>query len=223
MLNKWQKYLESIGLSFKKEVLIISLSNGAIIIAFILSLIFFKQMFISLSIGLLLFAVDAYMYLRYTNRKKEIKQQHEDEFVTIISYFQMFLSNGNNVYQSFQKCLGYSSEWMQEKIQLFLYAIDQDKTVTPFVEFAKNFQHASANNIMLSIYQMVDEGENGAHMLQFSIIFDQIAQAQHQARIDRKEKSLSGLSTFPLIGAGLITVVITFSVIILMGDMINVL
>ena len=76
---------------------------------------------------------------------------------------------------------------------------------------------------MLSIYQMIDEGETGAHMMQFSILFDQLSHSQHKARLDRKDKSLGGLSTFPLIGAGLITLLITFGIITIMGDMINVL
>ena len=69
---------------------------------------------------------------------------------------------------------------------------------------------------------MIDEGESGNHMLQFSILFDQLSNSQHKARLDKKEKSLGGLSSFPLLGAGLITLLITFGIITIMGDMINV-
>ena len=222
MLNKFKNYVESLGFSFRKEILILSISNSLCLIGAVLLFVFIRQLFISLSALLLIVLIDGFMIHRYSTRKADIIESHEDEFVTIISYFQIFISNNCNVYQSFQNILTYSSEWMQERIQLFLLNIDNDKTVKPFVDFAKNFQTPMAHNIMLSIYQMIDEGENGQHMMQFSIIFDQLSRSQHKARIDKKEKSLGGLSSFPLVGAGLITLLITFGIITIMGDMINV-
>ena len=222
MLNRFKTYLESLGFSYKKEIVIILIGNISCLLLAALLFIFTKMIFVSLSALLGMVLVNGIMYYRYSNRKKEIIDNHEDEFVTIISYFQIFIQNNANVYQAFQNTLTYSSEWMQEKIQLFLFNIDKDKTVKPFVDFAKNFQSAIAHNVMLSIYQMIDEGESGNHMLQFSILFDQLSNSQHKARLDKKEKSLGGLSSFPLLGAGLITLLITFGIITIMGDMINV-
>lgn len=223
MLNKFRNYLESLGYSFSKELTLIIISNVLCLVVSAALIFFTKQLFIGLSALLSLVLVNGFFIYRYSNKKKEILDNHEDEFVTIISYFQIFINNNCNVYQSFQNTLTYSSDWMQEKIELLLLNIDRDKTVKPFVDFAKNFQTAIAHNVMLSIYQMIDEGETGAHMMQFSILFDQLSHSQHKARLDRKDKSLGGLSTFPLIGAGLITLLITFGIITIMGDMINVL
>ena len=203
-------------------MLVIIIGNVSCLLLAVFLFIFTKTLFIALSALLGIVLVNGVMYYRYSNRKKEIIDSHEDEFVTIISYFQIFIQNNANVYQAFQNTLSYASEWMQEKIQLFLINIDRDKTVKPFVDFAKNFKSAIAHNVMLSIYQMIDEGESGSHMLQFSILFDQLSNSQHKTRLDRKEKSLSGLSSFPLLGAGLITLLITFGIITIMGDMINV-
>lgn len=222
MLNKFKNYVESLGLSFKKELLVIIISNFLCIVSAIVVFVFTKMLFISLSILLSLILINGFIFYRYSNKKKDLLDGYEDEFVTIISYFQIFILNNCNVYQAFQRTLPYCSEWMQEKIQSLLSNIDRDKTVKPFVDFAKNFKTAIAHNVMLSIYQMIDEGESGAHMLQFSILFEQLSQSQHKARLDKKEESLSGLSSFPLIGAGLITLLITFGIITIMGDMINV-
>ena len=222
MLNKFKKYIESLGYSFKKEILIIVLGNILCLASVIVTYLLSKQLFVSLSLLLTIFIFNGFIYYRYNNRKKEILDSHEDEFVTIISYFQIFIRNNKNVYQAFQSALSYASEWMQEKIQSFLFNIDNDKSVKPFVDFAKNFQAPITHNIMLLIYQMVDEGEKGDHMLQFSVIFDQLSLSQQKARLDNKEKSLGGLSTFPLIGAGAITLIITFGIISIMGEMINV-
>lgn len=76
---------------------------------------------------------------------------------------------------------------------------------------------------MLSIYQMVDQGENSEQLLQFNVIYDELAKNRNKEMIEQKEKSLSSMSTFPLIGAGLITVSLTISILSILGDLINVL
>jgi uncharacterized protein YbaP (TraB family) len=75
---------------------------------------------------------------------------------------------------------------------------------------------------MLSIYQMVDQGENSEQLLQFNVIYDELAKNRNKEMIEQKDKSLSSMSTFPLIGAGLITVSLTISILSILGDLINV-
>ena len=69
---------------------------------------------------------------------------------------------------------------------------------------------------------MVDQGENSEQLLQFSIVFDELAKNRNKEIIEQKEKSLSNMSTFPLIGAGLITISLTISILSILGDLINV-
>ena len=222
MANKFRKYIEGLGLSYKKEVLLISISNLLVILLIVGLFLYTRQLFISLSGALLFIVVNFVIYYRYSNRKINIINSHEEEFITIISYFQIFVSNHFNVYQCFQMILPYASEWMSEKISQFLYDIDNDKSVKPFVSFANNFKAAIAHNVMLSIYQMIDEGESTNHMIQFTVLFDQLSRSHQKSIIDKKEKTMSSLSTFPLIGAGAITLLLTFGVLTIMGDMINV-
>ena len=70
---------------------------------------------------------------------------------------------------------------------------------------------------------MVDEGENELHMYQFNSLFQQLSKSQQMELIDSKERSMSSVSSFPLIAAGAIAVLLTFGIISVMGDMINVL
>ena len=70
---------------------------------------------------------------------------------------------------------------------------------------------------------MVDQGESSEQLAQFDVIFDEIARNRHKEMKEQKEKSLSNMSTFPLIGARAITVVLTISIISVLGDLMNVL
>ena len=75
---------------------------------------------------------------------------------------------------------------------------------------------------MLSIYQMVDQGESTEQLKQFNVIYDELARNRNKEMIDQKERSLVNMSTYPLVGAGLITITLTISILSLLGDLINV-
>ena len=222
MLNKFNNYLSTLGLNSKREILVITLSNLLCLLASVLIYFFTRNIIFALLAFCSVIIVNFIHIFRYSGKKKKLIESREDEFITVISYFQIFINNGFNVYQCFQNILPYVSDWMKERIESFLHQVDEDKSIKPFVHFAANFKNSVAHNVMLSIYQMIDEGESNAHMMQFSILFENLSQTHHKNTIDRKEKSLSSLSMFPLMGAGLITLIITFNVILIMGDMINV-
>ena len=133
------------------------------------------------------------------------------------------MQSKNNVYQSFRMLIPYCSSWMQDKVETLLKEIDADKSVQPFVNFANNFQQLSTHSLMLSIYQMVDQGENTHQLKQFDVIFTELARNRNREMMEQKLNSLSNMSTYPLIGAGLITVTLTMSILTILGDLINVL
>ena len=111
---------------------------------------------------------------------------------------------------------------MKGKIEELLEEIDKDKTVQPFVNFANNFKNIATQSLMLSIYQMIDQGENSEQLTHFNVLFDEISRNRNQEMVEQKNKALSNMSTFPLIGAGLITISLTISILTILGDLINV-
>ena len=223
MLKRFDQLLAFIGANKKIEIIKITIVNLVVIASIASATIFIKQLLIVLGGLALLLILNYLIFSSYGARKRTILANRESEFITIISYFQFFISNSYNVYQTFQALLAYSSPWMSEQIQSLIYEIDNDKSVKPFINFANKFTSKVASNVMLSIYQMVDEGENSIHMLQFNALFQQLSKNHQKELIDYKDRKMSSLSTLPLIAAGAITVLITFGIISMMGEMINVL
>ena len=223
MLKRFDELLDFIGANKKKEIIKILIFNITIIGLFTFLIIYFKQIMFIFAGIISLVGLNYFLLTSYSNQKKEILNNRESEFITIIGYFQFFISNSYNVYQAFQSLIAYSSPWMEEQIHCLILEIDNDKSVKPFVNFASKFKNRVANNVMISIYQMVDEGENSNNMLQFNVIFEQLSRNKQRQLVDKKESSLSSLSTFPLVGAGAITVLLTFGIITVMGEMVNVL
>ena len=222
MKNKLKEAIEFVGLSYKKEMLKIGAINLALLVAMVCLFLFLSNLIalVLLFIGIML--IDFFLLTRYSDKKKAILKNHENELIAIISYFEVYIQNNNNVYQSFNQLVPYCSDWMKERIETLLKEIDDDKTVQPFINFAKNFQQLSTHSLMLSIYQMVDQGENSDQLLQFNVIYDELAKNRNKEMVEQKEKSLSSMTTFPLIGAGLITVSLTISILSILGDLINV-
>lgn len=223
MKNKLKDTIEFVGLSYRKEILKIVLISLALLMCAALMLYFLKNIIYTIMILIALVVVDYMLLTRYNDKKKMLIKARENELITLITYFEVYIRNKNNVYQSFNLLIPYCSSWMKDKIETLLKEIDSDKSVQPFVNFANNFEQLSSHSLLLSIYQMVDQGESSEQLAQFDVIFDEIARNRHKEMKEQKEKSLSNMSTFPLIGAGVITVVLTISIISVLGDLMNVL
>ena len=220
--NSFRQTIEFVGLSYKKELIKVVLINLISLIGGTVAFLFTKNIVAPIVAAIVLGLVDFFLLTRYGDKKRMILKNRENELIAIISYFEVYIQNNNNVYQSFNQLIPYCSDWMKEKIEELLKQIDEDKTVQPFIDFAHNFQSLSIHSLMLSIYQMVDQGENSEQLIQFNVIFDELAKNRSKEIIDNKEKSLANMSTFPLVGAGLITITLTISILSILGDLIYV-
>ena len=222
MKSSLKENIEFSGLSFKKEIIKILLINIILALGIGAFYYFLRQIIITVFAGIFLLVIDYALLTNYGSKKRKILADREAEFIVIISYFEIFISNSNNVYQSFKLCLGYCSDWMKDKIENLIKEIDEDKTVKPFVNFANNFASPIVGNVMLSIFQMVDQGERGDQMTQFTILFDELSKSHQKDLIEKKKNSLDSMNSYPLIGAGAITILVTFCIVALLGEMINV-
>ena len=220
--NSIQATIDFIGLSPKKEILKILLINSFFLIGAVVLYLLFKNYTYSLFAFLGGVIIDFFILNSYSDKKKAILKGRENELISIITYFDVYIRNNSNVYQSFNQLIPYCSNWMKEKIEELLKNIDEDKTAQPFVSFANNFKTLSIHSLMLSIYQMVDQGENSNQLTHFNIIFEEISRNRNKELIEQKEKALSNMSTYPLVGAGIITISLTVSILTILGDLINV-
>ena len=222
MKKSFKDRVSSLGLSYQKEMTVIVL---LFLISFSITLIlllFLKEIYIAL-IALASGVALIYFYVsRYKTMESKMEQDHINELISVLSYFEIFLSNGNNVYNSFRMLIPYCSDYLKDAIELLINQIDVDKTVGPYINFANKFDSRIVDSLMLSIYQMVDNGENLMEMTEFDLLFNNVKNKYQEELIDSKKKSLDSLNSFPLIGAGAITIMLSICIISLIGDYINV-
>lgn len=165
-MKRFKELLDFVGLSYKKEILKIAIINVVLLSIIPVSYFLLKQPTIMM-LGIAIMVIINYLiFSGYTSKKRKVLMNRENEFIVMIGYYQIFISNSYNVYQALQSLLPYASPWMEEQLQCLLTEIDNDKTVKPFINFAEKFTNKVSSNVMLSIYQMIDEGESGIHMMQ---------------------------------------------------------
>ena len=222
MKNNLKETIEFVGLSYAKEMLKVTLLNVVFIGISFLIYFLLNNVIFAIVILISLIVLDYFLLTRFNDKKKTLIKSRENELIAIISYFEVYVQNKNNVYQSFNMLIPYCSPWMKDKIEVLLKEIDDDKSVQPFVNFANNFHQLSTHSLMLSIYQMVDQGENTHQLRQFDVIFTELARNRNREMMEQKSNSLANMSTFPLVGAGLITITLTMSILSILGDLINV-
>ena len=223
MKRSFKDRLALLGLDYRKEIVIILAIFILFVGAGIGSYFLFKEIYISILIGFMGIALPIYYLTRYSKLEKEIEKGHIDEFVSLLSYFKIFISNKNNVYNSLKMLLPYSSPFLQENIQILLDSIDQDKSIGPYVNFSNKFHSRVIESLMLSIYQMVDNGVNENGFNEFDVLFNNIRAKHNEELIDKSKKSLDTLNSFPLIGAGALTIILSISILSIVGELVNVL
>ncbi len=221
-MKKIKATIEELGLNYKKEMLMLILIVVAILSVGVLAMLLLDSfIYPIIATGAALFA--GYMWIsRYNTMKVKLEQEHEDELIGLVNYLEILLSNHVNVYNSFQQICKYCSPWMKFQIELLLKGIDEDKTVQPFIDFSENFKNNHIENLMISIYQMIDGGENKESLLQFDLLFDSLSKSHQDTIIARKQRKLESLNTYPLIGSGFIVVILVAGIMFIIEDLISV-
>lgn len=213
--------IKRLGLSVKKEFIIFGIINFLLIAGSICLGIFEKKgVFFAFGPGFAM--VFSILYLsRYGTLINKIKSDNLIEFSELFGFFRIYIKNGYNVYNSLKEISYFANEKLKELLTKLLAEIDSDKSVQPFINFSSNFDEIIVEELMISIYQMIDEGEQSNYLSQFELIFDKFSEALTQKELKKKDLKLGTLSSAPLIGSSFLIIVITIGIIGLIGDIIN--
>ena len=218
---KLKEKIEKIGLVYKNEIIKLIVFNFVLIAITIASYIFLKNMIV-LAFALVFLVLFNYLFL---TRYKSIEQKKEsditNEFISLLPFFKTYLENNFNVYASLNELINFSSDALAFRLTRLIDSINEDKSIKPFINFSKLFHSNQIEQFMICIYQMVDDGNSTRYITQFENTFNNLRNSLYQSKLEKKEKSLSSMTLFPLLGSSLLIVMITFGIISIIGEMIN--
>ncbi len=221
MMNKLKELIESVGFSYKKQIGILIIFNILLIGAGV-ALYFYIQNMVVIAFILMALALLNYAYLsRYNSLKKVHDEAAKDEFIGLLSFLKTYISNGFSIYQSLEELTHYTSGLLLGWLERLLSDIDEDKSVTPFINFSKHFHSLQIEQLLICLYQMIDEGNNITYLTQFELLFNKLREESLENALNAKTNALSNCSMFPLIGSALLIIMITFGIVSVIGESLN--
>lgn len=220
-MNKIKTLIQEVGLDFKHEMILLLIIN-ILIIAMSATITIITQIYYFLLVFAAILLVFNIAFLgRYSSLKRKLENDRTREFVSLFTYFEIYINNGLNVYTSIQNIALFASPYIKEKFDLLIFEIDGDKSVNPFIHFAACFKSLLIEQIMVSVYQMIDQGNDSSYLHQFQKLFGKISDEEHHQEIVLKMKKIDNLSVTPLIGAAMVTIIVTIGIVIIIGGIIG--
>ena len=158
---------------------------------------------------------------RYSKRIAARNSENLQDFATLFGYFRIYIHNGYSVYSALKELLNFANPDLEKSIRTLIAEIDEDKTVQPFINFSKQFNEIIIEELMISIYQLIDDGESSDYLMQFELIFDKFSEILYEKYLKSKDSKLATLSSAPLIGSCFLIVVLTVGIISIIGELVN--
>ncbi len=220
-MSKLKQNIEALGLSYKSQIAFLIILNVALIGLGVAGYFLLGKVAIS-AFAIVAIVLFNYVYIsRFSSMRKALEKEAANEFISLLSFFKTYLSNGYSVYQSFRELTYFTSGLLLSRIETLLNNIDNDKSIAPFIDFSRQFKSLQIEQLMICLYQMVDEGNNTIYLTQFEYIFSKIREDNLKETLERKVSSMSNCSVFPLIGSALLIVMITFGIVEIIGESMN--
>lgn len=210
-----------LNLDPKKEFLKLVIGNLLIVVISILLIVFLKSLFYLavLVLGVILFTYC--FFYRYDQIEENKRRKLEIEFVEVFSYLRIYLVNKETVYTALKKANEYTSKEMNKLINNFLIKIDEDKSILPFLEFGRYFKNKTIEEVMISLYQMIDGGYTDNYLNQFILIFENLRKRTNEENSHHRLKKLQNLNLLSLVGSGYLMMVMLIVIVSIIGELAN--
>jgi hypothetical protein len=221
-MKKLRENILALGLNPGHEYLVVALLDILCLAVGSLLYYFRGRLIFILYAGAIALVVSFAYLSRYPGLLRKQNAKKEEEFVRLFTYFGIYIHNGYNVYQALQAVSAFASDGLKEEFLKLLTSIDNDKSPTPYLTFSKNFESLEIKQVLLSVYQMVEEGGE-TYIRQFEALFDRYSAERHKLTREAHVSALGSLSVLPLLGSGITMLSLTAAIVEVMGGLYNVL
>ncbi len=220
-MNRLKERLIRLNISFKKELIRYIIIVLALAIGFTVAALLSKMWFLFAIMGVTLLGFTFFYVSRYKGIEDKRRQNDLLEFVNLFAFFRIYLKNGFNVYVALKEMINFANASLREMLQKLVDEIDEDKSVEPFIRFAKEFNNLLVEEMMVSVYQIIDDGSDSNHLVQFELIYDKFSETLQKERLNAKDKGLANLTVSALIGSAYLITLVTMGIISILGEMMH--
>lgn len=213
--------IENLNLNYKNEMIKLAIMNVLILgcLAFVMFM-FFNIILLTFCVFLLIFS-NYFFISRYSILEKKTSNDLDEDFIEMFSYLRIYLFNQETVYQSLNNILDFSSPKMKAKLEILIKEIDEDKSIKPYISFSKNFKNKVIEEVMISLYEIVNSGNSDLYLNQFIKVFEELKTRTERDKQEKKMNFLDNINVFSIVGSGIIMITLAFAVISLLGEATN--
>jgi hypothetical protein len=137
------------------------------------------------------------------------------------AFLKVLLMQQRNTYQAWKDFLAYVPQSLKPDIETFVMRLQQDQSITPYLDLAKIFQSLIIEQVLLAIYQLEIQGGNLDYFRHVDYIFEQIDQRFYQQYIRGLEQKLGTMQQYIMVVTGFITFSLLVGVIQIIGGLIS--
>ena len=220
-MNKLKEKIAKLNLNFQKEMLTLGIIDF-ILLALGVALYFFNISYLVIILVFLGIIVFSFYYLnRYDSMLLKKELALDDEFIEIFSYLKIYIANKENVYKALTNIKEFASPRMLERLDDLTNEIDNDKTIQPFINFARKFKNKVIEEVMIALFELINNGNNEAYLNQFIKIFEDFKNRREIEDKDKRFRLFDTINMMSLVGSGYIMIILSFCVIQLLGEATN--
>lgn len=217
-MKKLKEKINYLNKSYKTEITRLLIIDFLICVSFIFLIIYSKNLLILVYFFGILVVFNFFYLTRYQRIINKNNANLINDFINTFSYFRIYISNNMNAYNAFKEVSKYSSPFIKTKLLVFLDEIDEDKSLKPYMNFAKNFNNKKVEEVMIAIYEMVNEGNSENYLNQFTSVFTSFKARVEKTNQEKRFSKFNLINAMSMGGMMLIMILIMLSIVNMVGE-----
>lgn len=217
-MKKLKEKINFLNKNYKTEITRLLIIDFLICVSFIFLIIYSKNLLILIYFFGILVVFNFFYLTRYQRIINKNNANLINDFINTFSYFRIYISNNMNAYNAFKEVSKYSSPFIKTKLLVLLDEIDEDKSLKPYMNFAKNFNNKKVEEVMIAIYEMVNEGISENYLNQFTSVFTSFKARVEKTNQEKRFSKFNLINAMSMGGMMLIMILIMLSIVNMVGE-----
>lgn len=217
-MKKLKEKINFLNKNYKTEITRLLIFDFLICVSFIFLIIYSKNLLILVYFFGILVVFNFFYLTRYQRIINKNNANLINDFINTFSYFRIYISNNMNAYNAFKEVSKYSSPFIKTKLLVLLDEIDEDKSLKPYMNFAKNFNNKKVEEVMIAIYEMVNEGNSENYLNQFTSVFTSFKARVEKTNQEKRFSKFNLINAMSMGGMMLIMILIMLSIVNMVGE-----
>jgi|GEM_PF-1042383 len=214
----------SMGTNQKKIKMKFNQTN-LFIITFLIAFVFYLRwldwhwLYIGLIVAVLVMILFIWRWLQKQVKIESYSRFLQKQMMDAYGLIKVLILQGQMPYQAMQTTLPFLDSNLAEAFHNLLMEIDLDKSIQPYLHFAKKFKSLMIEQLLFSLYQLENQGGDGRQLQQFQYLFDQVEHQFYQQELLQFHEKMQQQNNLVMIATALIAITLLVGVMQMVGGM----